>query len=110
MYNEFKENIILLMQHTDLMRVPLSNLSEGKKEIVRNLLTYIIDVSANEKETMLDYMQLARLHYNLAELDGMCMNEPNIHHYKEAIECIVKSGIDLSMDKWLELSNLRVAE
>lgn len=107
---QFKENIILLMQYTDLMRIPLSKLPESKKEIVHDLLAYIADVSADNDETMFDFMQLARLYYNIAELNGTCIDESNRRYYKRAIECIIKSGIDLSMEKWLELSYLRVTE
>lgn len=107
---KFKENIILLMQYTDLMRIPLSDLSESKKEIVHDLLTYIADVSANNDDTMFDYMQLARLYYNIAELRGNNLDKSNLHYYKQAIECIIESGIDLSMERWLELSYVRITE
>lgn len=107
---KFKENIILLMQYTDLMRIPLSDLSESKKEIVHDLLTYIADVSAYNDDTMFDYMQLARLYYNIAELRGNNLDKSNLNYYKQAIECIIESGIDLSMERWLELSYVRITE
>lgn len=103
MYTGFKENIIHLMQYTDVLHIPLYKLCEDDNKIVQDLLTYLIDPSVYEDDTILDYMQLARLHYNLAESESFFKDEVYKLNCKKALEYIEMSGIDLSMDKWLEL-------
>ena len=74
------------MQSTKLLQSPLSELSEEEKGIAYNLLNRLVDGAVDENYTMLDYMQMARLQY------------------------LAKGGIDLSMNKWLELISLRAIE
>lgn len=107
MYTEFKENIIYLMQHTDVLDIPLRKLSENENRIVNDLLTCLIDPSVYEDDTIIDYMQLARLHYNLAELEICYKSKVYKSNCKKALEYIEMSGIDLSMDKWLEINRQR---
>ena len=58
------------MQSTKLLQSPLSELSEEKKGIAYNLLNRLVDGAVDENYTMLDYMQMARLYYNLGELSN----------------------------------------
>ena len=98
------------MQSTKLLQSPLSELSEEKKGIAYNLLNRLVDGAVDENYTMLDYMQMARLYYNLGELSNNLFGEQDNPHYKKAIQYLAKGGIDLSMNKWLELISLRAIE
>ena len=60
------------MQSTKLLQSPLSELSEEEKGIAYNLLNRLVDGAVDENYTMLDYMQMARLYYNLGELSRDC--------------------------------------
>ena len=110
MQSDFKKDIIRLMQSTKLLQSPLSELSEEKKGIAYNLLNRLVDGAVDENYTMLDYMQMARLYYNLGELSNNLFGEQDNPHYKKAIQYLAKGGIDLSMNKWLELISLRAIE
>ena len=90
------------MQSTKLLQSPLSELSEEEKGIAYNLLNRLVDGAVDENYTMLDYMQMARLYYNLGELSNNLFGEQDNPHYKKAIQYLAKGGIDLSMNKWLE--------
>ena len=94
------------MQSTKLLQSPLSELSEEEKGIAYNLLNRLVDGAVDENYTMLDYMQMARLYYNLGELSNNLFGEQD----KKAIQYLAKGGIDLSMNKWLELISLRAIE
>ena len=98
------------MQSTKLLQSPLSELSEEEKGIAYNLLNRLVDGAVDENYTMLDYMQMARLYYNLGELSNHLFGEQDNPHYKKAIQYLAKGGIDLSMNKWLELISLRAIE
>ena len=110
MHSDFKKDIIRLMQSTKLLQSPLSELSEEEKGIAYNLLNRLVDGAVDENYTMLDYMQMARLYYNLGELSNNLFGEQDNPHYKKAIQYLAKGGIDLSMNKWLELISLRAIE
>ena len=99
MQSDFKKDIIQLMQSTKLLHSPLSE-----------LLNRLADGAVDENYTMLDYMQMARLYYNLGELSNNLFGEQDNPHYKKAIYYLEKGGIDLSMNKWLELISLRTIE
>ena len=110
MQSDFKKDIIRLMQSTKLLQSPLSELSEEKKGIAYNLLNRLVDGAVDENYTMLDYMQMARLYYNLGELSNNLFGEQDNPNYKKDIQYLAKGGIDLSMNKWLELISLRAIE
>ena len=110
MQSDFKKDIIQLMQSTKLLHSPLSELSEEEKGIAYELLNRLADGAIYENYTMLDYMQMARLYYNLGELSNNLFGENDNPHYKKAIHYLEKGGIDLSMNKWLELISLRTIE
>ena len=98
------------MQSTKLLQSPLSELSEEEKGIAYNLLNRLVDGAVDENYTMLDYMQMAPLYYNLGALSNNLLGEQDNPHYKKAIQYLAKGGIDLSMNKWLELISLRAIE
>ena len=110
MQSDFKKDIIRLMQSTKLLQSPLSELSEEEKGIAYELLNRLADGAVDENYTMLDYMQMARLYYNLGKLSNNLFGEQDNPHYKKAIYYLEKGGIDLSMNKWLELISLRTIE
>ena len=93
MYDDLKENIILLMQHP-IARRPISNLSD------------------EEHYTLLDYIQMARLEYALGELEYKTTNDTEkvIRHFRTALQHLEKGGFDLSISKWTELVSLRTKE
>ena len=89
MQSDFKKDIIRLMQSTKLLQSPLSELSEEEKGIAYNLLNRLVDGAVDENYTMLDYMQMARLYYNLGELSNNLFGEQDNPHYKkEDVETI----------------------
>ena len=93
MYDDLKENIILVMQHP-IARRPISNLSD------------------DENYTLLDYIQMARLEYALGELEYKTTNDTEkvIRHFRTALQHLEKGGFDLSISKWTELVSLRTKE
>lgn len=54
MYDDLKENIILVMQHP-IARRPISNLSDEEREKAFDLLNYLSTLSVDENYTLLDY-------------------------------------------------------
>ena len=102
MQSDFKKDIIQLMQSTKLLHSRLSELSEEEKGIAYELLNRLADGAVDENYTMLDYMQMA--------LSNNLFGENDNPHYKKAIHYLEKGGIDLSMNKWLELISLRTIE
>lgn len=67
MYDDLKENIILLMQHPIAHR-PISNLSDEEREKASYLLKYLSTLSVDENYTLLDYIQWHVLNMHLENL------------------------------------------
>ena len=111
MYDDLKENIILLMQHP-IARRPISNLSDEEREKASDLLNYLSTLSVDENYTLLDYIQMARLEYALGELEYRTTNDAEkvIRHFRTALQYLEKGGFDLSIIKWTELVSLRTKE
>ena len=84
------------MQSTKLLHSRLSELSEEEKGIAYELLNRLADGAVDENYTMLDYMQMARLYYNLGELSNNLLESKITHIIKKAIYYLEKGGIDLS--------------
>lgn len=109
MYDDLKENIILVMQHP-IARRPISNLSDEEREKAFDLLNYLSTLSVDENYTLLDYIQMARLEYALGELEYKTNDtEKVIRHFRTALQHLEKGGFDLSISKWTEVS-LRTKE
>ena len=111
MYDDLKENIILVMQHP-IARRPISNLSDEEREKAFDLLNYLSTLSVDENYTLLDYIQMARLEYALGELEYKTTNDTEkvIRHFRTALQHLEKGGFDLSISKWAELVSLRTKE
>lgn len=111
MYDDLKENIILVMQHP-IARRPISNLSDEEREKAFDLLNYLSTLSVDENYTLLDYIQMARLEYALGELEYKTTNDTEkvIRHFRTALQHLEKGGFDLSISKWIELVSLRTKE
>lgn len=111
MYDDLKENIILLMQHP-IARRPISNLSDEEREKASYLLKYLSTLSVDENYTLLDYLQMARLEYALGELEYRTTNDAEkvIRHFRTALQHLEKGGFDLNINKWTELVSLRTKE
>lgn len=110
MPSDLKEDIIQLMQRTRLVNTPFTELSGGEKEAIYELLRHLTDEAIDENYTLLDYMQMARLHYNLGVLYSDLFGEVDNSYYKRAVQDLVKGGFDLSINKWFELISLRTIE
>lgn len=67
MYDDLKENIILVMQHP-IARRPISNLSDEEREKAFDLLNYLSTLSVDENYTLLDYIQWHVLNMHLESL------------------------------------------
>ena len=111
MYDDLKENIILLMQHP-IARRPISNLSDEEREKAFDLLNYLSTLSVDENYTLLDYIQMARLEYALGDLEYKTTNDTEkvIRPFRTALQHREKGGFDLSISKWTELVSLRTKE
>ena len=109
---DFKDSIILLMQHP-IMRKPLESLSTSECDEAYELLRILIDKSVEEEYTLLDNIQMARLRFNQGELalaSDIDDREAIIRHYKSAFHCLIEGGFDLSLQKWVQLVSLRSLE
>ena len=111
MYDDLKENIILVMQHP-IARRPISNLSDEEREKAFDLLNYLSTLSVDENYTLLDYIQMARLEYALGELEYKTTNDTEkvIRHFRTALQHLENGAFDLSISKWTELVSLRTKE
>lgn len=111
MYDDLKENIILLMQHP-ITRRPISDLSDEEQEKAYRLLNFLTNLVVDENYTLLDYIQAARLEYTLGELAYKTTNDTEkvIRHFRSALQNLEKGGFDLSIQKWTELVSLRTKE
>lgn len=111
MSNDFKENIIRLMQHP-IMHKPISELTSCEQSQAYEILDNLIEASMDNSCTQIDYLQISRLHCTLAELTyAMCGNpERIIGHFHTSLHSLQKGGIDLSLNKWAELVTLRQSE
>ena len=111
MYDDLKENIILVMQHP-IARRPISNLSDEEREKAFDLLNYLSTLSVDENYTLLDYIHMARLEYALGELDYKTNNYPDkvIRHFRTSLQHLEKGVFDLRKSKWTELVSLRTKE
>lgn len=105
---DFKENIIRLMQHP-VMHKPISELTSCEQSQLYEILDNLVESSMNESYTQIDYIQMSRLCYALAELSHVMCGNPEriIRHFHNSLDCLSKGGIDLSLNKWAELVNLR---
>lgn len=111
MEGDFKECIIRLMQHP-IMCKPISELTTGEQEYAYDLLSSLFDYSIEESYTLLDTIQTARLRYALGELSNALGGDPPVilEHYRSALCNLKKGGLDLSLNKWVELVSLRTAD
>lgn len=111
MYKDFKESIILLVQHP-IMNKPISDLTQSECEQAYELMKVLSDLSVNEKYTKLDYFQMARLEFQLGDLAYKLGKDWNdiITYYQAVPRLLEKGGFDLSMKKWVDLVGLRTKE
>ncbi|QIU92977.1 hypothetical protein [Bacteroides faecium] len=105
---DFKENIIRLMQHP-IMHKPISELTSSEQSQAREILENLYECSMDENCTQIDYIQISRLRYALGDLAyAQCSNPERIIKYLlSSLHSLEKGGIDLSLNKWAELVNLR---
>ena len=102
MYDDLKENIILLMQHP-IARRPISNLSDEEREKAFDLLNYLSTLSVDENYTLLDYIQMARLEYALGELEYKTTNyTENINEIGIQSVEVAKQEVEQKVDILIE--------
>ena len=108
MISDFKENIIRLMQHP-IMHKPISELTSSEQSQAYELLDSLVEASMDNSYTQLDYIQISRLHYALGELAYEQCDDPEriIKYFLSSLHSLEKGGIDLRLNKWAELVNLR---
>ena len=108
MISDFKENIIRLMQHP-IMRKPISELTSSEQSQAYELLDSLVEASMDNSCTQIDYIQISRLHYALGELAYEQCDDPEriIKYFLSSLHSLEKGGIDLRLNKWAELVNLR---
>ena len=108
MISDFKENIIRLMQHP-IMHKPISELTSSEQSQAYELLDSLVEASMDNSCTQIDYIQISRLHYALGELADEQCDEPEriIKYFLSSLHSLEKGGIDLRLNKWAELVNLR---
>lgn len=105
---DFKENIIRLMQHP-IMHKPISELTCSEQSQAYELLDSLVESSMDNSCTQIDYIQISRLYYALGELAYEQGDAPEriIKYFLSSLHSLKKGGIDLSLNKWAELVNLR---
>ena len=108
MISDFKENIIRLMQHP-IMHKPISELTSSEQSQAYELLDSLVEASMDNSCTQIDYIQISRLHYALGELAYEQCDDPEriIKYFLSSLHSLEKGGIDLRLNKWTELVNLR---
>lgn len=108
---DFKVDIVRLMQHP-IMKKPLGDLSESELCCAHDILRRLIDFSDDESFTLVDVLQISRLYYAWGKLSYIMGENPEktIRHFRSSLRFLQKSGIDLSLAKWLELVSLRISE
>ena len=108
MISDFKENIIRLMQHP-IMRKPISELTSSEQSQAYELLDSLVEASMDNSCIQIDYIQISRLHYALGELAYEQCDDPEriIKYFLSSLHSLEKGGIDLRLNKWAELVNLR---
>jgi hypothetical protein len=108
MISDFKENIIRLMQHP-IMHKPISELTSSEQSQAYELLDSLVEASMDNSCTQIDYIQISRLHYALGELAYEQCDAPEriIKYFLSSLHSLEKGGIDLRLNKWAELVNLR---
>ena len=108
MISDFKENIIRLMQHP-IMHKPISELTSSEQSQAYELLDSLVEASMDNSCTQIDYIQISRLHYALGELAYEQCDDPEriIKYFLSSLHSLEKGGIDMRLNKWAELVNLR---
>ena len=108
MSSDFKENIIRLMQHP-IMHKPISELTTSEQSQAYEILDNLVEASMDDSCTQVDYVQISRLRYALGELTYVMCDNPEriIKYFLSSLHSLEKGGIDLSLNKWAELVNLR---
>lgn len=64
------------------------------------------------ERVLADAIQAARLCYALGELSNVLGGDPLVvlKHYRSALRNLNKGGLDLSLNKWVELVSLRTTD
>lgn len=111
MSNDFKENVIQLMQHPAMYK-PLEELSNEELQKAYDLSCDLDDLLGDEEYTLLDYIQMARIRFFLGLLAyNLSEGEEKVYScFKSGFLFLEKGGIDLSINKWAELISLRTSD
>lgn len=96
------------MQHP-IARKSISELNMEEQESAYGLLKMAVEITVDENYTQIDYIQMARITYTLGELANILdhAKEDVYNYYSKTSHYLVKGGIDLSINKWMEILSLR---
>ena len=96
------------MQHP-IMHKPISELTSSEQSQAYEILDNLVEASMDDSCTQVDYVQISRLRYALGELTYVMCDNPEriIKYFLSSLHSLEKGGIDLSLNKWAELVNLR---
>lgn len=105
---DLKEIVILLAQHP-ISRESLEQMETGDIRKAYDLLQDLTNLIDDDEYSQYDYMQMARVYFNLAELNISLYGdyEHCISFYQTAFHFLTKGGFDLSIGKWVELFSMR---
>lgn len=110
MNHTFEKDVVLLMQHP-IVTTPINQLEPNQAGSALDLIERLIEWDGNEDCAKSDYMQMARLYFCLAQLvsalgDGE-EQEKELWAYQKAFKYLSEGGIDLSVNRWLRLVNIK---
>lgn len=110
-FSDFKEKVILLMQHP-IMCKPIEELGNDEQREAFDLINSILSYTELDSFTRSDYIQRARLEFIHAELTYVMMEDLNLSmsYYRRALYDLQKGGFDLGIRKWAELLSFPTME
>lgn len=109
--SDLKEVVILLAQHP-ISREPLKQMETTELRKAYDLLRDLTNLIDDDEYSQYDYIQMARVYFNLAELNISLSGEyeHSISFYQTAFHFLTKGGFDLSVSKWVELFSMRESQ
>lgn len=109
-FSDFKEKVILLMQHP-IMCKPIEELRDDEQREAFDLINSILSYTELDSFTRSDYIQRARLEFIHAELTYVMEElDLSMSYYRRALYDLQKGGFDLGIRKWAELLSFPTME
>lgn len=110
-FSDFKEKVILLMQHPILCK-PIEELRDDEQQEAFDLINSVLNYTELDSFTRSDYIQRARLEFIHAELSYVMDDDLDLsmRYYRRALYDLQKGGFDLGIRKWAELLSFPMME